>query len=110
MINGPRIKKELDQLVTNSKLKEVMHEHAIEFMATDHKHKQEKQKAELEIMRAKGEHGKELLEERLRSREREIESRAEAYEMQFKVLDTEERLRQAVELEYTGFICTLIFN
>jgi hypothetical protein len=103
MINGPKIKKERDQLLVNYKLKEMLHDHAMESMATDHNHKEEKKQAELERVREKAEHDKELLEEKLLSHEREKQSQNEAHDAEVKARDIEERLQQAIELEYICF-------
>jgi hypothetical protein len=110
MIKGPKIKKERDQLLMNFKLKEVLHGHELESMATYHNHKEEKKQAELERVREKAEndknlleHDKMVLEERLHSHALEKQSQREAHDAEVKALDTEQRLRQGIELEYICF-------
>lgn len=72
-------------------------------MTMDHNHEKEKNQAELERVREKAEHDKELLEERLRSQELQKESQNEVHDAEVKARDTEQRLRQAIELEYICF-------
>ena len=110
MINGPKIKKERDQLLVNYKLKEILHGHALESMAMDHNHEEQKKQAELERVREKAEndkklleHDKKLLEERLRSHKQEKQSQNKVHDAEVEAQDTEQRLRQAIELEYICF-------
>lgn len=90
MFNGPKIKKERDQLLASNKVKDIMYENALE-----------SNKAELEKSKTKATYDKEILEERLRSERREKASLADAHNSQIQSIHTEKALRNAIELEYT---------
>ena len=112
MLNGPKFKKERDQLLMSNKLKDVLYETTVEA-----------NEAELEILEMKVAHGKEIFEkelenlkiaagldiaiigEELRSEQQERLSLTGTHNSEIKSIKTEKGLRNVIELEYTNFLC-----
>ena len=126
MFNGPKFKKERDQLLMSHKLKDVVHEttleaNKVELEKSEMKaaydkeiledqlekskmkaaHDKEILEEQLEKSEMKATHDKEILGEQLRSEQREKASLSDAHDSQIQSIHIEKALRNIIELEYT---------